>query len=65
MAGIFPNIPGTGDNIAVSSYYTAGITESYPNVNRQRIVESSINSKERVDILPVNMGLTILLPIDI
>ena len=37
MAGVFPNIPGTGDNIAVSSY-TAGITESYPNVNRQRIV---------------------------
>ena len=56
MAGVFPNIPGTGDNIAVSSY-TAGITESYPNVNRQRIVESSINSKERVDILPVNMGI--------
>ena len=56
MAGVFPNVPGTGDNIPVSSY-TVGITESYPNVNRQRIVESSINSKERVDILPVNMGI--------
>ena len=55
MAGVFPNIPGTGDNIPVSTY-TAGITESYPNVNRQRIVESSINSKERLDVLPVNMG---------
>ena len=56
MAGVFPNIPGTGDNIPVSNY-TVGISESYPNVNRQRIVESSINSKERVDILPVNMGI--------
>ena len=56
MAGVFPNIPGSGDNIPVSSY-TVGITESYPNVNRQRIVESSINSKERIDFLPVNMGL--------
>ena len=55
MAGIFPNTPGTGENIPVSSY-TAGITESYPNVNRQRIVESSINSKERVDFLPTNVG---------
>ena len=56
MAGVFPNIPGSGDNIPVSSY-TVGITESYPNVNRQRIVESSINSKEKVDVLPVNMGI--------
>ena len=55
MAGQFPNIPGTGDNVPVSSY-TVGITEAYPNVNRQRIVESSINSKEKVDVLPVNMG---------
>ena len=56
MAGVFPNVPGSGDNIPVSSY-TVGITESYPNVNRQRIVESSINSKERLDVLPVNMGI--------
>ena len=56
MAGVFPNVPGTGDNIPVSSY-TVGVTESYPNVNRQRIVESSINSKERIDVLPVNMGI--------
>ena len=56
MAGVFPNVPGSGDNIPVSSY-TAGISESYPNVNRQRIVESSINSKERIDYLPINMGI--------
>ena len=56
MAGVFPNIPGSGDNIPVSSY-TVGITESYPNVNRQWIVESSINSKERIDFLPVNTGI--------
>ena len=56
MAGIIPNTPGTGNNIPVSSY-TAGISESYPNVNRQRVVESSINSKERVDFLPVNIGI--------
>ena len=55
MAGVLPNVPGTGNNVPVS-LYTAGITESYPNVNRQRVVESSINSKERVDFLPVNMG---------
>ena len=55
MAGAVPNVPGTWNNIPVSSY-TAGISESYPNVNRQRIVESSINSKERVDFMPVNMG---------
>ena len=56
MAGVLPNVPGSGDNIPVSCY-TAGISESYPNVNRQRIVESSINSKERIDFLPVNMGI--------
>ena len=55
MATVFPNVPGTGDNIPVSTY-TAGISESYPNVNRQRIVESSINSKERIDYLPINMS---------
>ena len=56
MASIFPNVPGTGNNIPVSTY-TAGISESYPNVNRQRVVESSINSKERIDIYPINMGI--------
>ena len=60
MAGILPNVPGTGNNIPVSSY-TAGISESYPNVNRQRVVESSINSKERIDVLPVNMGINSIL----
>ena len=45
MAAIMPNTPGTGNNIPISNY-VAGITESYPNVNRQRTVESSINSKE-------------------
>ena len=56
MAAIMPNTPSTGNNIPVSSYI-AGITESYPNVNRQRVVESSINSKETIDFMPVNMGL--------
>ena len=56
MAGVFPNVLGTGDNIPVSNY-TVGITESYPNVNRQKILESFINSKERIDVLPVNMGI--------
>ena len=55
MAAILPNTPGTGNNIPISTY-VAGITESYPNVNRQRVVESSINSKETIDFLPVNMG---------
>ena len=56
MASSMPNIPGTGSKIPFPSYL-AGITESYPNVNRQRIVESSINSRERIDFLPTNMGL--------
>ena len=55
MAAIIPNTPGTGNNIPVSAY-VAGITESYRNVNRQRVVESSINSKETIDFLPVNMS---------
>ena len=55
MAAIMPNIPGTGNNIPISNY-VAGITESYPNVNRQRTVESSINSKETIDFLPSNIG---------
>ena len=55
MAGVIPNVPGTGNNIPISSY-TAGISESFPNINRQRIVESSINSKERFDSMPVNVG---------
>ena len=56
MAGVIPNVPGTGNKIPVDSYI-AGISESYPNVNRQRVVEASINSKERVDFMPSNMGL--------
>ena len=55
MAAIMPNTPGTGNNIPISKY-VAGITESYPNVNRQRTVESSINSKETIDFLPTNIG---------
>ena len=55
MAGMIPNVPGTGNTIPISSY-VAGITESYPNVNRQRIIESSINSKERIDFMPSNVG---------
>ena len=55
MAGVLPDIPGTGSHIPVSTY-TAGISEAYPNVNRQRIIESSINSKERVDFMPTNVG---------
>ena len=39
MAAIMPNTPGTGNNIPISNYI-AGITESYPNVNKQRVVES-------------------------
>ena len=55
MAGIVPNIPETGNNIPISTY-VARITESYTNVNRQRIVEASINSKECVDFMPVNIS---------
>ena len=55
MAGVIPHIAGTGNKIPVSSYM-AGISESYPNVNRKRLVETSINSKERVDFMPTNVG---------
>ena len=56
MAAIMPNTPGTGNNIPISSY-VAGITESYLNLNRQRMVESYINSKETIDFLPTNIGI--------
>ena len=56
MAGMAPNVPGSGNKIPVSSYI-AGITELYPNVNRQRVIESSINSRERVDFMPINAGI--------
>ena len=56
MAAIMHNTPRTGNNIPISNY-VAGIKESYPNVNRQRTVESSINSKETIDFLPTNIGI--------
>ena len=56
MAAIMPNTPRTGNNIPISNY-VARITESYRNVNRQRTVESSINSKETIDFLPTNIGI--------
>lgn len=56
MAASMPNVPGTGSKIPFNSYM-AGITESYPNVSRQRIVETSINSKEKIDFMPTNIGL--------
>ena len=56
MASILPNMPGTGSKIPINNY-TAGITDFYPNVNRKRLVETSINSRERVDIMPINSGL--------
>ena len=56
MASILPNMPGTGSKIPIN-HYTAGITDSYPNVNRKRLVETSINSRERIDIMPINAGL--------
>ena len=56
MASILPNVPGTGSKIPISNY-TAGMTDFYPNANRSRIVETSINARERVDIMPINSGL--------
>ena len=55
MAGIIPNIPNTGNKIPGINY-TAAVTESFPNVNKTRNIESSINSREKVDFMPVNMG---------
>ena len=56
MASILPNTPGTGSKIPITQY-TAGITELFPNVNRKRIVETAINSRDRIDIMPVNSSL--------
>ena len=56
MASLLPNTPGTGSKIPLN-HYTAGITDLYPNVNRKRLVETSINSRERIDIMPINSGL--------
>ena len=52
MAEIIPNTPGKCNDFPVS-ISIAGITKSYPNMNRQRVVESSINFKETIDFSPV------------
>lgn len=56
MASIFPNIPGTGSKIPVTRY-AAGITELFPNINRTRIIETSVNSRETIDFMPSNCSL--------
>ena len=56
MASTLPNIPGTGNRIPILNYI-AGMTDAYPNTNRRRVVETSINSRERVDFMPINAGL--------
>lgn len=56
MVSVWPNIPGTGSQIPVANY-AAGITELYPNVNRVRLVETAINSRERIDFMPSNVGI--------
>ena len=56
MVSIFPNVPGTGSKIPVSSY-AAGITELFPNINRTRIIETSVNSRETIDYMSSNSSL--------
>ena len=55
MASVIPHTPGTGNNIPLSNY-VAGISSLFPSTLRQRLVETSINSKERVDFMPSNVG---------
>ena len=40
---------GSGNNTPVSTR-VMGINESYPNINKQRATESSINSEERIGL---------------
>ena len=54
MSVIGPNTPGAGVEIPISRYI-AGVTDNFPRVNRNRIVEVSIAGRERIDILPVNL----------
>ncbi|XP_042855398.1 uncharacterized protein LOC122242213 [Penaeus japonicus] len=35
--------------------YLASITESFPRVSRKRVIESSISSRRKLDVLPVNL----------
>ena len=56
MASTLPNIPGTGNKIPFAKY-VAGITDLFPNANRQRVIETAVNARERVDYMPINAGL--------
>ena len=52
MASAFPNTSSSG-KIPVA-HYVAGMTESYPNTHRKRIIETSINNRITEDVLPIN-----------
>lgn len=60
MASTIPHTPGTGTNVPLSNY-VAGISSLFPSTFRQRLVETSINSKERVDFMPSNVGVNNIL----
>jgi len=47
---------GTGLQIPVESF-TGGVTEMFPLINKPRLIETSIASRHRLDILPTNATL--------
>ena len=54
MSAAAPNTAGTGVSVPIGRY-VAGVSDRFPRVTRNRMVEVSIASREKQDILPVNI----------
>lgn len=50
-----PTTPSTGDQVPVSRFI-ASIADGYPRVDRNRLIESSIAGREKVEVLPINLN---------
>lgn len=55
MAATAPSVEGSGSHVGVSDYASA-ITSGFPRVSRPRIIESSIEERNKIDVLPVNLS---------
>ena len=54
MSAVAPNTVGTGVSVPIGRN-VAGVSDRFPRVTRNRMVEVSIASREKQDILPVNI----------
>ena len=60
MVSTFPLTPGGGTSVPFNKY-VAGITESFPVNNRDRIIESSIGNVYEAKFNPINLANTNLI----